>query len=224
VARQVLTARPGREPDLGPFRGVPDWMWMQLLEWLKDQLRPGTKDEDTATLHRVIARLRISTVGWTSKTGAWTPIWAWIHDDHEGERLLDVVNLVIQLRPSDFATVDELLSDGGSAYAATSRGVEDRVDGAAQAAFEAAIQPRDQASEDLSEAWSKAYGRDPDASDAWDHANKAVEAVLRGIISPENTKATLGTLIRDLRNGGHNFEFVLTSDSGGVPTCSQCCN
>jgi hypothetical protein len=50
------------------------------------------------------------------------------------------------------------------------------------------------------------------------HAIKAVEAILRGIVSPDNTQATLGTLIRDLRNGGQKFDFVLTNDLGGVNT------
>jgi hypothetical protein len=45
-----------------------------------------------------------------------------------------------------------------------------------------------------------------------------VEAILRKIVSPKNNLATLGTLIRDLRDGTHNFEFVLTNGLGGVPT------
>jgi len=78
-------------------------------------------------------------------------------------------------------------------------------------AFERASEPADIASRELREAWSNAYAREPDASDAWDHSIKAVEAILRKVISPKNNLATLGTLIRDLRDGAHKFEFVLTN-------------
>jgi hypothetical protein len=57
----------------------------------------------------------------------------------------------------------------------------------------------DQASKELSEAWSRAYGRDPDASDAWDHSIKAVEAALRPIVCPNNKAATLSNVIGELR-------------------------
>jgi hypothetical protein len=97
--------------------------------------------------------------------------------------------------------LDQVLSDGGSAYAATERGIEDRVDATAKMAFDAAIQPRDEASAQLSEAWGKGYGRDPDASDAWDHSIRAVEAVLRSIVCPNNKAATLSNVIGELRAG-----------------------
>jgi hypothetical protein len=48
--------------------------------------------------------------------------------------------------------------------------------------------------------------------------DQSVEAILGGIVSPENTQSTLGTLIRDLRDGAHKFEFVLRNDLGGVNT------
>jgi hypothetical protein len=44
----------------------------------------------------------------------------------------------------------------------------------------------------------------------WGHSIKAVEEILQKIISPDNNSATLGTLIKNLRDGAHKFEFVLT--------------
>jgi hypothetical protein len=49
---------------------------------------------------------------------------------------------------------------------------------AAHDAYERAVAPQDVAGNELQEAWARALGRHPDASDAWDHAIKAVEAVL----------------------------------------------
>jgi hypothetical protein len=109
---------------------------------------------------------------------------------------------VIQANPgtTNYRLLDQILSDGGSAYTATERGIEDRVDATAKDAFEAAVRPMDQASTELSEAWSKAYGRDSDAADGWDHSIKAVEAALRPIVCPNNTKATLSNVIGELRS------------------------
>jgi hypothetical protein len=82
----------------------------------------------------------------------------------------------------------------------------------------AATAIQDNASGHLAAAWAKAYDRHPDASHAWDNAIKAVEATLRKSISPDNKRATLGTLIRDLRDGAHKFQLVLTNEQGGVRT------
>jgi hypothetical protein len=209
VTSQITRARAGREPDPGPFRGAPEWLWTPLVDWLETLLMPGTSKEDTKTGHRVMARLRIPAVNWVHKRGPWASIEVWFEEDDSGERLLDVVHVVIQVRPADYERVDALLSDGGSAYAATERGIEDRVDATAQRAFDAAINPRDQASAELSEAWSKAYGREPDQSDAWDHSIKAVEAVLRPIVCPNDTKATLGRIIGLLGSTTDPWKFLL---------------
>jgi hypothetical protein len=135
------------------------------------------------------------------------PLWAAIENLYEGlyelndngERLLDVINVAIQVAQTSYSLLDQILSDGGSAYTATERGIEDRVDATAEAAFEAAIRPRDEAARQLSEAWSKAYGRDPDASDAWHNSIGAVEAALRPIVCPNNKAATLSNEIGELR-------------------------
>jgi hypothetical protein len=202
VTSPVITARAGREPDPGPFRGVPHWLRLQLSRWLSDLLRPDTKYEDTVTLHRVIARLRIPAANWSNSISAWSSIEGWLYEDTEGERLLDVIHVVIQATPgmTGYRLLDQILSDGGSAYAATERGIEDRVDATAKRAFEAATRPGDQASAELSEAWSRAYAREPDPSDAWDHSIKAVEAALRPIVCPNNKAATLSHVIGELRN------------------------
>jgi hypothetical protein len=130
VTSPVITARAGREPDPGPFRGVPHWLRLQLSRWLSDLLRPDTKYEDTVTLHRVIARLRIPAANWSNSISAWSSIEGWLYEDTEGERLLDVIHVVIQATPgmTGYRLLDQILSDGGSAYAATERGIEDRVD------------------------------------------------------------------------------------------------
>jgi hypothetical protein len=94
-----------------------------------------------------------------------------------------------------------ILAAGGSVWTVSpdNRSLQRAVDPQTQAAFELTTSFADVASNELREAWANAYGRQPDPSDAWDHSIKAVEAVLRPIVCPNNTKATLSNVIGELR-------------------------
>lgn len=59
--------------------------------------------------------------------------------------------------------------------------------------------PAGKARDHLLAALSEVARREPDPSGAYDHAVKAVEAAARPVISPRNDKATLGTILRDMR-------------------------
>jgi hypothetical protein len=89
-----------------------------------------------------------------------------------------------------------------------------RVDPTATAAFVRASSPGDVASAELKEAWTAAYGRNPDASDAWDHAIKAVEAVLIPIVTPNKAKATLGDVVGILNSQGQLWKLELHGHDG----------
>ena len=52
-------------------------------------------------------------------------------------------------------------------------------------------QPDDQASQCMQEAWTLAFGRDPNVGDAWGRAIKAIETLLKPIVSPKTTKQPL---------------------------------
>jgi nitrous oxide reductase accessory protein NosL len=51
----------------------------------------------------------------------------------------------------------------------------------------------------LSEAWHAAFGRNPDAEEAYEKAIKAVEEAGAHVVAPSNKKSTLGTMIRDMK-------------------------
>ncbi|MCQ4207835.1 hypothetical protein [Streptomyces longispororuber] len=107
-------------------------------------------------------------------------------------------------------SLETSLSTGGSAWMATrERGLQRRVDETAQASFDDASSPADLASEELKQGWERAFSRDPDASDAWDHAIKAVEAVLIPIIAPKQDKAQLGHVVGSLKSQGERWKFVI---------------
>ena len=172
----------------------------------------------TKAEHQRLKPFDASHVGWARYIAAGVPVIDITACTDNEEYCLDVIHLILQLEPMWVDYLEALLAFGGSAWTATDTGLHRRVDSTAVSAFERASEPADIASRELREAWSNAYAREPDASDAWDHSIKAVEAILRKVISPKNNLATLGTLIRDLRDGAHKFEFVLTNGLGGVPT------
>ncbi|MEV6755818.1 hypothetical protein [Streptomyces sp. NPDC051214] len=89
------------------------------------------------------------------------------------------------------------------------QGLQRRVDPTAQENFSSASSPADLASEELKQAWDRAFSRDPDASDAWDHAIKAVEAVLIPVIVPKQEKSQLGHVVGSLKSQGERWQFVL---------------
>jgi hypothetical protein len=132
----------------------------------------------------------------------------WYRQDDEP--VFDVIDVLIKLGAApDLQPLDEMLDPAGSVYTATERGIERRVDATAKAAFDAISQPRDTASVELAKAWSRAYGRDPDASHAWYHAIKAVEAIFVPLVVPNNPKGRIGHAVGELANNGARWTMQL---------------
>jgi hypothetical protein len=94
------------------------------------------------------------------------------------------------------------------------RSLQRRVAPAMMRAADRAMSPHDVASEELRQAWAAAYGRGPDASDAWDHAIKAAEAVLIPVVVPNQAKATMGHLLGQLRRPENGWRLVLPGADG----------
>jgi len=134
--------------------------------------------------------------------------------------MLDILDAALDVlkSKSSAASLGAILEQGGSAWTvrADDRGLERRVDPATVSAYMAASAPSDAASVELQEAWNKAYGRNPDASDTWDHAIKAIETVLVPIVEPNNSKATLGNVLGDLKASPTKLSLKLATSSQTV--------
>jgi hypothetical protein len=135
-----------------------------------------------------------------------------------GERLLDIVDAVLMDSVNDpiglgAGDLDILLKEGGSAYCVNNRGtgLVRRTDPTANSAHNRAASPDDSASVELMEAWNAVYGRNPSASDAWDHAIKAIEHLLIPVVVPidRQGKATLGQVLKLLEDKSGNWRLVL---------------
>jgi hypothetical protein len=140
------------------------------------------------------------------------------------EELLDAVHATLGLlrfsrtvfRNPPYQDVERVLAAGRSAWTATEDGLVCRGDTTAQAAFEHATATPGSVSTELKEAWRNAYGRDGDPSDAWDHAIKAVEAILLPTILPKQDQAKIGQVLGELASNGAKWDVGLLFNQSGT--------
>ncbi len=207
----------------GLYEGVPSHLTAVLWDWLRSYIVSGGNFQAT-TIRRVALMARISIrVGGSSIDVYHDLQEACVSDGH---RFLNAVDAILtdaiptiagQRKPAaNVDTLRQYLSLANSTWTVSPDNscLTRRVEPAAEVAAAEAMRPTDVASEELAEAWRKTYSREPDASDAWDHSIKAVEHIYKPIVSPKNVKATLGTIIRDIENSTHLFQFVLKKPDG----------
>ncbi|MGA5498745.1 hypothetical protein ACPCSP_30800 [Streptomyces cinereoruber] len=70
------------------------------------------------------------------------------------------------------------------------------------------------AADHLATAWQAAYGRSPDPVRAYSESIKAVESAAHAVIQPNHPKATLGTMLGELKGARHKFTFAIPAGSG----------
>ena len=68
----------------------------------------------------------------------------------------------------------------------------------------------------LSEAWHAAFGRSPDFEEAYEKAIKAVEEAGSAKVSPKNGRASLGTMVRDMKAQG-DWKLDLPTPDADAP-------
>ncbi|WP_350353053.1 hypothetical protein ABS642_08970 [Microbacterium sp. A8/3-1] len=121
--------------------------------------------------------------------------------------------------PDQNKKLEDILSAGSSMWKVGQRegvaGLERRVPEGVQQAAEAAMSVPG-AGALLSEAWHAAFGRSPDYEEAYEKAIKAVEEAGVHVVTPNNLKATLGTLVRDMKAQA-NWKLDLPTTDADVP-------
>ncbi|AKL71073.1 hypothetical protein M444_37240 (plasmid) [Streptomyces sp. Mg1] len=65
------------------------------------------------------------------------------------------------------------------------------------------------AADHLATAWQAAYGRSPDPVRAYSESIKAVESAAHSVIQPNNAKATLGTMLGEIKNARHKLTTAI---------------
>ncbi|WP_251421187.1 hypothetical protein [Pseudarthrobacter sp. NCCP-2145] len=114
--------------------------------------------------------------------------------------------------------LEEVLATGGSSWAVGMRGgrkgLVARMPASVVDVVATVTSTSDRAGAKLSQAWDKAYGPDAQPTDAYVAAVRAVEILICPLVSPNNDRATLGTVIRDLRNQGGSWSFAMKHGDG----------
>jgi hypothetical protein len=124
--------------------------------------------------------------------------------------------LLRMITPDYRAPLQQLLDDARSVYriSDTGRALVRRADMATtqvlhQAVATAQTTPNTgSAAEHLHHAWTAVRALHPDPPQAYSQAIKAVEAAAHATIQPNHPKATLGTMLGELRNAEHKFSLA----------------
>jgi hypothetical protein len=145
--------------------------------------------------------------------------WPGFVETLSDDELLDLADWVTYRNNRGVANnLENLLEAAGSAWTIGQRnghaGLVRRMPESVQVAVEATLR-QGSAGGILSEAWAAAYGRVPDPEEAYEKAIKAVEEVAAGIVSPNNSRATLGTIVRDMK-AQKDWTIDLPGDAASV--------
>lgn len=203
MALQRLSQRAaGTTPD-GPYEGVPAHLKPGLVHWWQQIARAGSAGYygHERQLRSLIAHVRADI----------NPVWNATHTAQallnealgNDELFLDMIDgtlVIFSAGTTRARELAQLLSVAGSAWTVSpnfeslTRVVSDE----SQATYASATAIVDAATTELRTAWSHAFGRNGDPSDAWDHSIKAVEDVLVPIVVPNKAKGTLGDVLGQL--------------------------
>lgn len=130
---------------------------------------------------------------------------------------LDVIDLLVRSSPDFASNVEDLLADANHEYRVDfgNKCLVQRVDDAEWQVYEEARRPGDRAAELIQEAWLASYGRpaDRNPSIAWGQATKAVEEVLKPIVTPSDRLAQIGKMIPALRDCPGKWKCGLPGDA-----------
>ncbi|MFI8784425.1 hypothetical protein ACIGQC_28215 [Streptomyces albidoflavus] len=203
----------------GPYEGVPDHLLVPLQNWVEEALNYGGGVPEIETARRLCLRLRMPPKGGHRHGREYlVPLM-----EATGVDLLDVVDGLLgqKLLPWRKDVLSAMLDDAGSAYRINEarNGLEEKVTPAVRDAVRQTIadaagaSSAGSAADHLATAWQAAYGRGPDPVRAYSEAIKAVEGAAHAVIQPNNAKATLGTMLGELKNARH--KFTVTIDSPG---------
>jgi hypothetical protein len=212
--------------------GVPPWLKTTLLDWLRPFFAQtnvhGNVQTDFSRIRELERRLRVDLTG-VSNYELHLQLEGGLSDDED--LLLDAVDLALSwcdapgVSPQDvaqcIAPVEQWLSEAGSAWRVASHDgkpcLELRVDATVTESARQVMSMAGRAGQHLAGAWTRAYGREPSASEAYREAVRAVEVAAIPIDIPNDSSATLGKVIAALRAAPSKWLVVLTPSGGSDP-------
>lgn len=215
----------GSTPESHPalVDGVPAWLDGPLRDWFIGEFETG----DWRGTDRRVDRMRRFDLDarsdpYMDKLKHWGASQLWSgFGAGEKLRMLDwLIRDNVRHGEDGNDELEEILRDGGSKWKvgvrAAQAGLEERVAAGVVAAAEWAIAQSGSAGTILSEAWHALFGLSPDYEEAYEKAIKAVEEAGVHLVTPNNLKATLGTMIRDMK-AQKDWKLDLPTSDADVP-------
>jgi hypothetical protein len=209
----------GKSTDTALVKDVPEYLDAALRSWIEFALcqANGNQHPSPSVAQEVALRLRIQASA--PRLGSPDPSYIRAIVGAHRSVLLDVVDAMLYASSGHgYPAVNELniiLEAGGSAYRVDDSGTQlvRRVDETVENAVATSAKSASElAAEYLRRAWQHAYGLHPDPTAAYKEAVRAVEEAFVPVVSPANTRASLGTVCRDLESQDDKWELVLVSD------------
>jgi hypothetical protein len=222
-AFRPLFSRGKRDPVVDVLQsGIPAYLQEPVRDWLRDVLwsegsayrGPGPREGLLRSMQMI---LRLDPpLNW--RGGAETALGSVLSGTEGDEEFgLTVVDFLLRFQASK-EQVDRMSAylrmagseweispiHGAEGYQLTQRSL-----GPVKESIEELQTDSQRAHHHLMTAWSNLVGRKPNPSTAYREAVRAVEAVAKPVVSPKNKKATLGTIIRDLRSKPEKWEVAL---------------
>jgi hypothetical protein len=210
----------------GPQEGLPDylfqpcWEWLEELLWIDNPMRASGYDPNLEFLKAMQLALRLEPPLAWGEDGAFVVENLQRRMVQDREFALDVLDFFVQkiARPEYADKLDEVLTLGGSEWevaqlSGEERHLAQRVVGPVRASIEALHSDSERAHHHLSVAWQKLVGRNPDPSGSYREAIRAVEAVAKPVVTPTDPNATLGKIIRAIRDKPEKWIVALDKAS-----------
>ena len=132
-------------------------------------------------------------------------------DMYDESLALDVIDWLLDHGCGHAQSLEHILKSAGHVLRVSSDGsrLVERIDPTLWDEYEQVTRLDDQASQYMQEAWALAFGRNPNVDDAWSKSIKAIETLLKPIVSPKNNKATIGSMTSALRQSPDKWECKL---------------
>lgn len=204
-----------------PYEDVPPHILAPLVAWLKSWITSNYHQ-----LQPLLIRMRLDRYGYTGKPNELGTVLRALGSDAEADSdlLLNLVENFLDLLPQRGEAakhLENILMEGNSIYRvrADLRGLELRIAPEVRELVESTVTAAshvNSSGQHLATAWNAAYGRSPDPVKGYSESIKAVEAASAPVLSPNNLKATLGTLRGDLKANPAIWAFAI--DAAGIDT------
>jgi len=207
-----LSVRRNQQSEFSLIDNVPQFMRHGIKEWIQQAI-----NGDNRLVTQMALELRIdelsdnidnfypddAVIACIQRSGPW--------DMYDESLALDVIDWLLGHGCGHAQSLEHILKSAGHVLRVSPDGsrLVERIDPALWDEYEQVTQPDDQASQYMQEAWTLAFGRNPNVGDAWGRAIKAIETLLKPIVSPRNKKATIGSMTSELRQAPGKWECKL---------------